>query len=211
MTLVLLSRALGFGDDPSVTLDNLRALYDEIDREVAGGSDGLDLPCKLGCDSCCHESVFLSAPEFLLVAHHLLGRWSKEERHALVEEMRRLAERFEDELELLEVLSPGAERDEVAARVKFRCPFLSANGGCGIYPARELNARTFGLTWDGRRGHPFGCELTHERLRVLPPETASTLFDAREARRRLMDRFEGTERVHIYPWWFARYGDLLAG
>jgi hypothetical protein len=131
------------------------------------------------------------------------------ERTALIEAMRALAVRFEDELELLEILTPGFERDEVAARVKFRCPLLAADGRCTVYPARELNARTFGLTWDSARAHPFGCELTHERLRVLPDRVAPSLFDAREARRRLVAVVPGTERVHVYPWWFAKYGELL--
>jgi hypothetical protein len=153
--------------------------------------------------------VFLSAPEFLAVAAHLLEHRSEAELKALLEEMRALAARFEDELELLEILTPGFERDEVAARIKFRCPMLSEGGECTVYPARELNARTFGAAFDSARGHPFGCELTHERLRVLPSEIAPAMFDAREARRRLVTALPGTEVVHVYPWWFSRYGEHL--
>ena len=208
MTLEILSRALGLGD-PEPILAAMRALYDRIDVEVAAKSTGHELPCKAGCDACCHEAVFLSAPEFLCAADHLLAHRTPEDLSTLIEEMRALADRFEDELELLEILPPGSERDEVAARVKFSCPLLS-DARCTIYPARELNARTFGLTYDATRGHPYGCELTHARLRVLPPDVAPSLFDAREARRRLMAAVPGTERVHVYPWWFAKYGELLA-
>jgi hypothetical protein len=207
MSLARLSQALGLGE-PAPILEAMRALYDEIDRQVDGKSAGHDLPCKAGCDACCHEAVFLSAPEFLCVAAHLMER-DAAERTALIEAMRSLARQFEDELELLEILTPGFERDEVAARVKFRCPLLAADGRCTVYPVRELNARTFGLTWDSARGHPFGCDLTHERLRVLPDGVAPSLFDAREARRRLVAAVPGTERVHVYPWWFAEYGELL--
>jgi Fe-S-cluster containining protein len=209
MILAKLSRALGLGDDPAPILERMRALYDEVDRDVAKESAGLELPCKAGCDACCHEAVFLSAPEFLVVASHLIEHRTQEELRALLAEMSVLAERFEDELLLLEELTAGSERDEVAARVKFRCPLLGADGCCTIYPARELNARTFGLTWDSARGHPFGCELTHGRLRVLPPEVGPRLFDAREARRKLVAVVPGTERVRVYPWWFARHGSLL--
>lgn len=208
MTLVQLSRALGLGDDPAAIVERMRDLYAEVDREVAERSVGLDLPCKAGCDACCHESVFLSAPEFLMIAAYLLEHHSAGERRAIVGRMRALATSFEDELLLLEELPPGLERDEVAARVKFRCPLLQVDGLCGVYPARELNARTFGLARDSVRGHPFGCELTHQRLRVLPEATAA-LFDAREARRRLADRLPATERVQPFPWWFSRFGDLL--
>ncbi len=208
MTLLGLSQALGLGE-PEPVLEALRGLYDEIDREVGRASAGLELPCRAGCDACCHESVFLSAPEFLMVAAHLFAHRSAAERAILIAEMRALAERFEDELDLLEILPGGDERDEVAARVKFRCPLLLADGRCGVYSARELNARTFGSTWDSARAHPFGCELTHARLAVLPPEIGPALFDARAARR-LLARIPGTEHVQVYPFWFARYARHLA-
>lgn len=208
MKLVALSEALGLGSDPRAILADLSALYREVDQLVAAGAEGLDLPCKPGCDACCHEAVFVSAPEFLAVGRDLLENRSVEERRALVDEMRAIAARFEDELALLETIPAGHERDEVAARVKFRCPLLGRDGRCTVYEARELNARTFGQSWDGRQEQPYGCELTHERLRVLP-ETGRRLADARKMRRRLRDRLPGTERVHVYPWWFDRYGDLL--
>lgn len=200
---------LGLGSDPQPILEQLDALYASIDRAIDDGARGLELPCKAGCDACCHESVFLSAPEFLAVARFLLSERSAEERARIMREMRALAERFADELELLETLEPGAERDEVAMRVRFRCPLLGDDGACTIYPARELNARTFGATFDSKQGGAYGCELTHARLRVLPAEKALSLFDAREARRRLKDAVPGTAQVHVYPWWFAKVSDLL--
>jgi Fe-S-cluster containining protein len=207
--LTRLSSALGLGDDPRAILEPLAALYEEIDREVAGGSSGLAMPCRSGCDACCHESVFLSAPEFLAVAAHLARTRTKAEIEALHAEMVAVAERYEDELELLETIE-GSERDEVAARVKFRCPLLEAGGLCTVYEARELNARTFGLAFDRARGHAYGCELSHARLRVLPAEASKGLFDAREARRRLVARVPGASGiVHVYPWWFRKFGALL--
>jgi hypothetical protein len=109
----------------------------------------------------------------------------------------------------LETIEPGPERDEVAMRVRFRCPLLGGDGRCTVYAARELNARTFGASFDPSSATAYGCTLTHARLRVLPEDTASKLFDAREARRRLRDAVPETARVHVYPWWFARFGDLL--
>ncbi len=206
MTLARLSEALGLGADPEAVLAAVRRVYEEVDAEVAARTKGIDLPCKPGCDACCHESVFVSAPEWLLVAAQLLDEHPVEGRRSIVEQMRVLAERFEDELELLETIPPGAERDEVAARVRFRCPLLTNSGKCSVYASRELNGRTFGQSWQGKRGHPFGCELTHERLRVLPDVR---LFDAVEARRRLAAAFPAIDFVHVFPWWFDRYGDYL--
>jgi Fe-S-cluster containining protein len=206
--LAALARALGLGDDPQAILEPLKKLYADLDREITARATGLALPCKPGCDACCHESVFLSAPELLAVAAALLEK-PREELARVVAEMRALAERYADELELLETIEPGPERDEVAARVKFRCPLLGPDGRCTIYEARELNARTFGAAYDSARGEPYGCTLTHERLRVLPPESAPALFDARGARRRLRDHVPGTTQVQVYPWWFNRYGHIL--
>lgn len=144
----------------------------------------------------------------LAVVDALLRTKSDAELSALVARMAELADRFADELELLETIEPGDERDEVAARVKFECPLL-VGGACSVYEARELNARTFGQTWDRRGGGPYGCELTHARLRVLGPDVGGALVDARDARQRLVEAVPGTERVHVYPWWFAKLGGLL--
>jgi Fe-S-cluster containining protein len=189
-------------------LHTLSVLYREVDLEVERQSVGLELPCRAGCDACCRESVFLSAPEFLLVASHLAASWSKSELTALLDQMSALADRFADELELLESILPGAERDEVAARVKFDCPFLS-DSRCRIYSVRELNARTFGSSWDATRHEAYGCELTHARLRVLGPEVGPKLAGAREMRARLTNTLPNTARVHVYPWWFTRYRALV--
>jgi hypothetical protein len=202
-----LAAALGLGPSASPVLEALDALYAALDRDLAERSAGLDLPCRAGCDACCHEAVFVSAPEFLAVIREL--RRGGRDLRPLIVAMRQIADRYEDELELLEELPPGAERDEVAARVKFRCPLLSSDGRCSVYASRELNARTFGQSYDATGGAPYGCGLTHERLRVLGQSVAERLYDAREARGRLMRAVLGTERVHVYPWWFKRMEEML--
>ena len=202
MGLPELSEALGLGPDPQLILEPLQQLYSSLDRALATQAAGRELPCHEGCDACCHEAVFLSAPEVLLVMAHLLESRTLTELNQLVAQMSRLAEHFADELELLETMTPGAERDEVAARVAFRCPLLGTDGRCTVYSVRELNARTFGQSWDPQQDQAYGCGLTHQRLRVLPDQ-GRTLYDSREARRRLVAAVPGTERVHVYPWWFA--------
>ncbi|MEL7367742.1 MAG: YkgJ family cysteine cluster protein [Myxococcota bacterium] len=203
-----LARALGF-DDPAVVLKALDALYADVDAAVHRGQTGLELPCRAGCDACCHEAVFVSAPEFLAVAAYMSRTMTEDECRRIVAEMTAFADTFEDELLLLEALSAGAERDEVAERIRFRCPLLSAQGRCSVYPVRELNARTFGASRDEQKGQPYGCELTHARLRILPKTASAGLMSAREARRWLKDRVPGAGPVRVYPWWFAQYGPLL--
>lgn len=204
-----LSSALGLGEDPQAILAPIRDVYRIVDDRVRERSHACGLPCRSGCAGCCHESVFLSAPEFLAVAEELFRTRLLHERRRVVDEMREIAAIFEDELEMLLSIGPGPERNEVAARVKFRCPLLDAEGRCSVYGAREMNARTFGLTWDASFDAPYGCELTRERLRVLPDSAGRALYDARAARRLLSEAVPGTELVHVYPWWFANFGDLL--
>lgn len=214
--LARLAAALGLGERPDEVQGAMAALYAGIDLEVSARARDKALPCHAGCDACCHEAVFVSAPEFFVVAAELLLRFDAAARRALVAEMERLAERFEDELLLLEALPPGPERDEVAVRVRFRCPLLDGAGRCSVYAARELNARTFGASWDEAREEAYGCELTHARLRVLGAAEARTLAGARAARRRLIAALAavgldppGGWPVHLYPWWFRAHGALL--
>lgn len=203
-----LAQALGFAAPAAEIVDTVRAVYAAVDAELTAAHAGLALPCGAGCDGCCHEAVFLSAPEFLVVAREVMG-WPPAERRGLLERMRTIAARFEDELELLDALEAGPERDEVAARVKFSCPLLSEAGRCRVYGARELNARTFGGTLDEARGSgaeaAYGCEKTHARLAVLPQPRVRALPGARAARARLVAAVSNTETVQVYPWWFTRY------
>jgi len=204
-----LSVALGFEVAPQEIIDRVYDVYAQIDHEIQANTQNLNLPCKAGCDACCHESVFLSAPEFLVVCAELISSRTPEALKDLVEEMRGLAEDFEDEIEFLEIATPGRERDEVAARIKFRCPLLSSDGLCSVYGARELNGRSFGHTWDSRNKEAYGCTLTREHLRILDQDTPQ-LPDARQARMALVEAVPLTERVQVYPWWFTKYGEFLA-
>ncbi len=209
--LAALSVDLGLGPDPGAVLTPLTALYAQVDAAAARGAQGLDLPCRVGCDACCHEAVFVSAPEFLAVAAFLLETESSARRATIVRCMTQLAARFEDEIAMLETFEPGPERDEVATRIKFRCPLLDGEGRCSVYPVRELNARTFGVGWDEAREAAYGCELSHARLRVLPASASVGLVRTRAARRGLRDQVPGAGPVRVYPWWFSRYGHHLVG
>ena len=204
-----LCRALGLGDSPGAVLVPLRGVYARVDEEVSRRTAGIGLPCRSGCDACCHEAVFVSAPEFFAVAVYLLEHEVPGRRREIVAEMTKWADVFEDELLLLEALPPGDERDEVARRVRFRCPLLDGGGRCSVYGARELNARTFGATVDEARDAPFGCGLTYDRLRVLPPSASSALLGARQARQWLREEVPGAAEVHVYPWWFSRFAQYL--
>jgi hypothetical protein len=204
-----LAIALGLESQPQDILRSVQGAYDAIDASLAEGRADLQLPCHAGCSQCCREAVFVCAAEFFCVADAVLA-WAPARRHALLDDMARVADRFEDELELLETLQPGFERDEVAARVRFDCPLLSGQGHCTVYAVRELNARTFGQSMDENRGEAYGCGLTHERLALVPAQSKAGLYGAHQARRDFVERVQGTEVVHVYPWWFTRYAGYLS-
>lgn len=200
-----LSAALGLPAFHS-TEAYMKTLYHEVDAAIAASPGTAQAPCRSGCDACCREAVFVSAPEFVYVVAWLRRRWPVADREALHRVMAHWAHRFADEIECLAELRPGAERDEVAARIRFACPLLSDDGACRIYPVRELNARSFGRSWDEKRGAPYACGEATERLRVLPAlETA--LPSAWAFRRRLASRFPGADVVRVYPDWFSRHPD----
>lgn len=212
--LQAISAELGFQVPALEIIDQVYAVYQKIDAEIHEKTKGLGLPCKAGCDACCHESVFLCAPEFLVVCAELLATRSPESLTGLVEEMCILAEEFSDELEFLEAVGAGPERDEVAARIKFRCPMLSAEGLCTVYQARELNGRTFGHAWDTDNNEIYGCDLSREHLHIIDQPKSDfsnlpNLPNAREARLALVKVVPLTERVQVYPWWFRKYGSIL--
>lgn len=193
-----LAARLGLSDPAEAVLGKLQALYREVDDALAAGSGDRNLPCRKGCAACCRESVFVSAPEFLAV---VVAMRRLEDRDLILDRMLEVAARFADELELLEEIGPGPERDEVAARVKFECPLLDPEDACRVYAWRELNGRTFGQSWDGKRGHAYGCELTHEAV----GRDRLRLADAWRPRRLLSQAFPEARSVHVYPWWFDRH------
>ena|GEM_PF-6499565 len=204
-----LAVAMGFTNSPERTIATVMTFYDSLRREIKQVGASILLPCKEGCDACCHESVFLSAPEFLAVCNYLFEHREQAYREQLLQEMIALAEEFADELEFLESAPAGFERDEVAARIKFRCPMLSENGSCSIYPVRELNGRTFGTSWDRKNSQAYGCSLTRQSLRVID-EPNKQLLDARDIRFSFNELVEHHDFVHVYPWWFAKYRTFIA-
>ena len=204
-----LAVAMGFTCSPERTIAAVMTFYDSLQGETKRVADSISLPCKEGCDACCHESVFLSAPEFLAVCNYLFEHRERAYREQLLREMIALAEEFADELEFLESAPAGFERDEVAARIKFRCPMLSKNGSCSIYPVRELNGRTFGISWDRKNDQAYGCTLTRESLRVVDAPN-SKLLDARGVRHSFNELVDQHDFVHVYPWWFAKYRSFIA-
>lgn len=181
-------------DDAFAALD---AIYEDIDVRNRANTAQLDLPCHRGCDACCHESVFLTPLEFYRVWDWVqknleLGLRSKMIQRALAvyAENRKLIEALnEPEVE-------GQEsHDVLAARLKFRCPLLGDDGGCSVYPVRELLGRIFGCSFN-EQGGIYGCDLVGVHL----GGKTVTLLPARGTARRLVG-LPFTHKRQVYPYY----------
>lgn len=160
-------RALGAA--VGVALDDafgaLASLYAEVDERNRVNTTGLDLPCKRGCDACCHESVFLTPLEFLFAwdeAQRLLDDATLD---AIVVDGLGLYERHRELILAFDRAPPAGAQDHfaLARQLRFRCPLLGPEGTCRVYGARELYARLFGCSFEAE-GAVYGCNLVGAHL-----------------------------------------------
>ncbi len=149
------------GVDLDAALAQLRDLYAETDARNAKNTAGMDLPCHQGCSSCCEEMVFLTPLEFLGAWDYLQANYSAAIVDQTVRQGLAIYERFRDEFEAFDQKPPEGESDHtaIAVTVAFRCPLLSDEGTCRIYPMREILGRLFGCSFNDNRGI-YGCDLS---------------------------------------------------
>ena len=121
----------------------LAQLYRELDAALARTTATLDLPCKAGCDACCHQSVFLTPLEFLAAWDWLQSEVSQSELSAIVTKAIRIYRLNEAVINRLDLPAPDGEADHfsLVENLAFRCPLLAEDGRCMVHPARELYAR----------------------------------------------------------------------
>ena len=117
--------------------------------------------------------------------------------HAIIE--RGLAI-YAEQRETIEALSQpppqgAADHFEIARTLRFTCPLLDGEGGCMIYPARELYARLFGCSFNDEGGI-YGCDLVGEHL----AGRALTLLPTRPTARRL-SALPLTFMRQVYPYY----------
>ena len=102
-------------------------------------SENIPVGCHMGCQWCCHQAVFATTPEMIVVADYLERRFPKE----VVEEIK---ERARIKEEKLSPLSPAETLQTSCA-----CPLLR-KGSCMVYPVRPMACRIY-LSSDEKSCH----------------------------------------------------------
>jgi len=186
------------GDWPPIAAA-IDALYADIDARTARNTAGLELPCRSGCDACCHESVFLTPAEFLYAWDWVQRNLDTDVRDGIVAAGLALYREHRDVIEAFEAPPPAGARDHfaLARTLCFRCPFLGAAGECRVHPARELYARLFGVSFNDEGG-VYGCEQVGAHL----GGKTVTLVSATRAAARL-SQLPLTGKRQVYPFYFG--------
>ncbi|WP_291858288.1 YkgJ family cysteine cluster protein [Marinilabilia sp.] len=112
-----------------------RQLYHNVDLLIDAfsqrcESDNVPVACHMGCQWCCHQAVFASTHEMVVLMDYLEKRFSSE----VVDEIKQKAKAKEAKLS---GLSP-----QEALNTSHPCPFLR-KGSCMVYPVRPLGCRIY--------------------------------------------------------------------
>lgn len=186
------------GVDFAAAANELRALYADVDARNEANTRGLNLPCQKGCDACCHESVFLTPLEFMVAWDWAQANLDATARDAIVDRGLALYAENKHLIDALDEPPPPGHADhfEIAQQIKFRCPMLSADGACQVYPVRELYARMFGCSFNDAGGlYACGWVAAH-----LAGQTV-TLMQVRPTAKRL-NALPLTHKRQVYPHYF---------
>lgn len=187
--------ACGFELQPK--LDVLRAIYADVDARNAANTKDLDLPCHRGCDACCHESVFLTTIEFLGAWDWIQSNLSQEVMDDIIDKGLALYEENKNLIDAFNHPPPEGESDHfsLAQDLKFRCPILGEDGGCQVYPMRELLGRLFGCSFNSSGG-VYGCYLVGDHL----AGKLVTLLPAKGTANRLQE-LPLSDTRQVYPYY----------
>ena len=182
----------------------LAQLYKELDLALAKSTAALNLPCKAGCDACCHQSVFLTPLEFLAAWDWLQSELEISELHEVVTDALSIYRVQQSVIDRLD-LPPEHDADDhftIVETLRFRCPLLSSTRQCRVHPARELYARLFGGAWERRPGALYACHIVSEHLEGKELSLLVTRDWAQK-----LNQLPLTHRRTVYPAYIAElYG-----
>ena len=122
--------------------------------------DNVDVACERGCSYCCHLRVEIRPHEAFVLAQHVAGKFS-------VEQRARAMARIEENLSRIAHLSP-----EQHIRAGIPCGLLEG-GSCSVYEARPATCRKYhSVSAETCRNAyndtsaPLTGEIEHEQVRL---------------------------------------------
>lgn len=179
------------------SFSEMEALYRSVDGVLSAVSRGLDLPCHRGCSACCRQSVFLTPIEFLFGWHWAQTHLEDDALEDIVTRGLALYHEHKARIEALEIASrENRDAFEDARELRFDCPYLSVDGACRIYPARELFGRLFGCSFLSE-GTLYACSLVEAHLQgqALPFPRAPQIAQ-------MLRSLPLSSRRQVYPYYF---------
>lgn len=137
-------------------LQQLEAVCAAADREFArsAGLHGPRILCKRGCSDCCGQVFRITEPEAARISQ-FVSMLPKAERERLGTAARAYLHR---RAQLFGNTETWDSPPPTGARLP--CPALTAEGACGIYEARPIICRKFGVpVFNPDKGSVTACEL----------------------------------------------------
>lgn len=148
------------GDSKMTYAQQVLLLYERIDQLVEEHYQNnryrKKLPCKKGCDECCHQFFEVSEVEFYIILKHL-STWNKRHIERITNKANKLMVHIKQNNPVFfnrMICTDGAtidsfvnhSRNPYRFKLKMPCVFLGAKGTCLIYDVRPIICRTTGTT-----------------------------------------------------------------
>lgn len=112
-----------------------RELYHNADQLIDAfvqrcQAEGVPVDCRMGCSWCCHQAVFATTPEMMVLVKYLKKRFSPEVVADVLEKAKAKEEKFS-------TLSPAE-----TPQGRHACPLLR-KGSCMVYSLRPMACRIY--------------------------------------------------------------------
>jgi hypothetical protein len=115
---------------PQLAHDLVAAAVARLEKTMAADPTPPVRACRRGCGWCCHQPVFLTAPEAVVLVAHLRATWSNERIDRLRAVLAARAAERQEQIEDRTLLAAGLP-----------CVFLDEDNACTIHVARPLTCR----------------------------------------------------------------------
>lgn len=123
-------RCLSGGTTPHLAHDLVAASVARLEKTIAADPKPPVRACRRGCGWCCHQPVFLTAAETVVLIAHLRATWNNEQLNHLRDVLAARAAERHAQVEDRTLLAAGPP-----------CVFLDEDNACTVHSARPLTCR----------------------------------------------------------------------